>query len=848
MKTIKVIFGFVWMLAIAYFFYFQNHPYYLSSIEFLPQIIIGLLGLAIIGGIFFGIQVAWNNYKKLKLHEFKISAWETLTIIVLLTAGILTFQLLSSDIAIYHGGTIFQDSESWGMSPAGAELEEGMTAVVWDGKIISNAKEFTSILPAEIQASFTKVNLAKGVLITEGRLLLGLIFLMALTLVAYSAGHAVLRRTGVGRDWDNDVKKLDEFALSTATGFAIYMFAMFAMGIVHVAYFPVVAGVIVVLTALSWRDAWGFLKTIITKNFTVKLDAKNFTFWIVCGAFIVFLYNLLEIIRPIPIGWDDINYYAYIPEKYVYLKGLLGEVGGMYNWELISAIGSYAKTGMFELFTNFGGGLLALIALFLVLEKFIAKRYAILLTSFFYVLPAVIFQSSTDLKNDLPMLFFVLMAFYAFREEWLYLAAVLIGVAVGIKITAGMALVVMLSLACQKISGKIGAIGTASFILGVLLYKLGYGNAYGISITTTQIAGGVLLLAGAGLLYASWKKEKYDKKIAKKMTIFVGIILLTLMPWVIKNSLIDGMPLTVDKYVASSAGEVKLNFDEYTEGCTIDLSFGDEFSQYVAGIDGGKADFLSLLKMPWQMTMNEGFTGIYVDISFVFLGILPLLVWYLIEKKDKKFQWLTVLTAIYYFLFVFFFNGIPWYGFPMIIGLIVLMGILLENYEKDSWREEKLLGMIIKIALAMTVVSIVFVRIASAGQMEHLAYLGGILSDDEYTEVVNPGLLEAKKSVTENTIYKVGSAMYFFADTDAIFYKDESLTTFECLLGVNGEEKTLEILREKGIDYISFDFTNLLDDKINAEIKSRYSDLYNFGEKYLEIAVKNGDYVLHKVQ
>ncbi len=867
MKTTKVIFGFVWMLAIAYFFYFQNHPYYLSSSEFLPQIIVGLLGLIIVGGIILGIQITWNNYKthpldlasaksiptavsrcETPLDILKISLWKTILIIVVLTAGILTFQLIEGDIAVYHGGTIFQDSESWSILPQGTELEEGMTAIVWDGEVIGNSEELTNLLPAEVQASFTKVNWAKGVLITEGRLLLGLIFFMVLVIAAYSIGHAVLRRTSVGRDWENDVRKLDEFALSTATGFAIYMAVMFAVGVVQMAYLPVVIGVIVVLTALSWRDTWGFLKTIITKNFAVKIDVKNFTFWMVCGALVVFLYNILEIVRPIPIGWDDINYYAYIPEKYVYLKGLLGGVGGMYNWELVSAIGSYAKTGMFELFTNFGGGLLALVAIYLVLNKFISKERAVLLISFFYVLPAVIFQSSTDLKNDLPLLFFVLMAFYAFREEWWYLAAALIGVAVGIKITAGMALIVMLILACRKVSGKIGAIGTASFILGVLLFKQGYGNVYGISVATTQIVGVVLLLASTVLWYTSYRREKYDKKIAKKMAIFVGVILLTLLPWVIKNSLIDGVPLTVDNYVASSAGETDLRFDGYTDGCTINSGLGDEFSQYVVGIDGDKADFLSLLKMPWQMTMNEGFTGIYVDISFVFFGILPLLVWYLIEKKDKKFQWLTALTAIYCFLLIFFFNGIVWYGFPAVIGLMVLMGILLENYEKDSWRGEKILSLIIKTALAITVISVVFVRVASSGQMEHLAYLGGIISNDEYTETVNPGLMDAKKLMGEDTIYKVGSAMYFFADTDATFYKDESLDTFECLLNVNGEEKTAEILREKGINYISFDFTNLLDDKISEDIKSRYLDLYNFGKKYFKTAVQKNDYVLFEIQ
>jgi 4-amino-4-deoxy-L-arabinose transferase-like glycosyltransferase len=766
---------------------------------------------------------------------------------------------MDSDLAIYSGGTIFQDSESWGVLPEGAVAEDGMEIMVSDGQVISNSSEFMSLIPVELQANFKQVNLASAVVFVEEKILLGLGFVLLLTIATFAVGNRILKLTKIA-------KSPEEIAFSIAIGLGVYMGVFFLLGLFSVLYWWVVAGCFVLLTAVNWKGVWEFVKKLFSISIEFDISVfKSFAFWIVAGAGLIFTYNLLDIIRPVPIGWDDASTYLYIPEKISQIGGLLGKTGGIYNWELINFVGAFFKTALYQLFINFWGGMLAVFGVYLFLKQFVTKKTAVILSAFFYTLPLVIFQSSTDLKTDLVLLFFSTMASIALMKwfksdengkSWICLAGVLIGIALGIKITAGVLLLTMVVLIAMKIAGKMGATSVASAIFGMLLILFKDGNFFNIPVSVFEICGLVLIALGIAGVVAVMLKKKFnlEKKLILEVLSFFGLVILVMSPWIVKNTVIDRFPLSINTYVTMNLDRADVDFGEFMSSCSDIKMLGNEFATYIVG--GGETTEnitpLNLLKMPWQMTMNPGIGGLYVDISFVFLGLVPLILWGILDHKNNKIlPMIFAFTAFYLTIIIFFLGGVNWYALMGICALLAITGIVFEIYDRSDWREEKILSIIIELAIGISVATVVCVKLGSFGTMDQLAYFGKLIDDEGYIMSRNPGVLETAEVLMEDpgtNIYKVGGATpYYLIGTESGFYGDEALDTYACLSTQYSDSELVEVLRQLNIKYFAIDYTQILEADQTSLYRNRMINFMDFGTKNLETVVAKGDYILFKV-
>ena len=532
-NTIKIVLGGIWLAVIGYYFYFQNHPYYLESLTYLDRVIPALLIIAIITTALLGAQHL--------LKSTKINLWKVLLTFFLLTIGSLWIAEVYADLALYQGGTIIQDELGWGVLPEGGELEEGMSLVLDNDTIISESSSFISLMPEEIADNFKKTTLLSIIKTTVPKLFFVLLFLSLLTLVAYSIGHKILKPK----------KGLEGFLLSVGLGLGIYMGIMFVLGLVGLIYLGVVVGIAAILTAIAWEDAWDIIKTVTTGSFKATPDPKSLSFWVVLSAVLVFVHNAIGLVRPMPIGWDDTNYYLYIPERIASIHKLIEGAGGMYNWELINTIASFSENAILPMFTNFWGGILAVLALYVVLNVFLSKKSSVTLASIFYLFPAVIFQASTDAKNDLALLFFILLMAFALikwfkkdKKSWLYLAAIFAGISIGIKTTAILAVVIAIGAIVYKLFGRKQAASIIFLILAALFYMTGNGNLYLREIvsaeTITNIKTVILIVAVLQTIIVFFK-TKITKKALKQIGAFFLIISLLIVPWIIKSNVIDGL-------------------------------------------------------------------------------------------------------------------------------------------------------------------------------------------------------------------------------------------------------------------------------------------------------------------
>ncbi len=860
-KTVKIIVAVLWLIVVGYFYFIDNHAYYLESFEFIGRIAYGLIGALVGASILLGLQIAWNHFKKRKLLEFKISLWKAVLGIMLITTGLLYGYQINTDLALYEGGTIFQDEESWGMLPEGVEPEEGMYIIIEDGTITTDANSLIEILPEEVQDNFTKVGFFQSTWFLQSTILLNLGALLLLVLGAYAIGHRVLRFTDIGKKWKTTPRALSEFLISTAIGLITYMMVVFVAAILGLATGTIVITALVILAGLSWRDVLGVLK-VAAKGFVPgKIDIKSLSFWAIVAMIIMFTYNMLSIIRPMPIGWDDANYYMYIPEKIAQTGKLLVESGGMYNWELVNTIGAFTDDAQLQLFVNFGGGLLALAALYLFLKTFLKKETAITLTGLFYSIPTVIFQSGIDIKNDLPLLFFLLIAAYVFVKwlknndnKWLYLAALIIGVSVGIKITAGITLIIFISAIATKLTNSKGGIGVGVMMLGLALLGVGGGEGFGISEKAIQISGWILTITGLLTAGLAIRETKIKINTLKKVLVFFAIIFATTAPWVVKNTIIDGIPLGINSYHSAKADTEVLSWDP-SEYCDLEYyNPYNEFEDYVIGRgdeESKLAGLISLIKMPWQMTMNPGFDAIYVDPTMIFLGLFPLMMWYLIERNDKTSKNIAKLAILYFAILIFFFKGIPWYGYMGVCGLLILVGKVAEDKE-----EKGTLAALPKIAITITIIMAVMIKGASFMGINQLSYTGNLIDSEKYVALNSPGLAETEKNLDRVddeealTIYRIGgSTSYHLASINAKFVYDERLDIYACMLFSSSYDEIVTIFQELGVEYIALDYTYALSDYLLATdaVANRYADLYAFGQENLEVVVEEGDYILFKI-
>lgn len=859
-KTIKILLGSLWFLVVAWFFFIENHPYYLESFSYVGGVIGGVISFALACGILFGIEISFNKLLKRSLLEFRISIAKVIIGVILVALTSLAVLQISNNIAIYRGGIIFRDSESWGLLPEGAKPTEDMEIVLADQTIIADSDQFIDSFPADLQGSFTKVSTLKSVTFVGGQILIGILAVLALNMAAFSFGGKVLKTFKI-KEENRDNIDVSEFVFNTTIGLAAIMSSVFILGFFKIASFTNIAIVLVLMAGISAKEAFSFLKLLIKESAPIK-KTSLFPGCVILGGVLIMAYNLLGIIRPMPIGWDDSNYYLYIPEVFTHLKGLLDGAGGMYNWELINAIASYSSNAFLPLMVNFWGGILALAAIYIVARLALGKEQSLMAASIFYALPSVMFQSSMDLKNDTALLFFELAAFYALviwfksnKVKWLVMAGIIMGVGIGIKATAGVAFIVMLGLVMLKILGKYGSIGAVLAQVGLLMFLFGNGNLYEIPETVTTVLGIAMMISGIAAIFFSFYKTKEKKSALKSIGLFMLAVFLSLSPWVLKNTIIDGISLQTG-YLAAAPNLAELDYTSYIDKCATE-SLSGEFDIYIAGIGDAetKRTPLSLLKMPWQMTMNPGFDGIYIDISCIFLGLLPIIIWYLVERKEEKtFRAAMLWTAVYFAIMIFFFNGVPWYGFIGYAALLILVLKILKTQEKDSWQNEKMLSLISKTAIVLTVAMSIFIRTGAAGGLDDFAYLGNIITKEEYIESINPGItetitaLETDTTSVGETIYKVGGATrYFLAGIDFNYAYDESLDIFTCLDSRYVANELVRIFRNMGVAYVAFDYTTLVEGKLDEEILARYYDFLVFGQENLETIVSAQDFALFKI-
>lgn len=417
-------------------------------------------------------------------------------------------------------------------------------------------------------------------------------------------------------------------AIAIGLGISVFIFIFAILG--QVGWFSL--GPVIIFAVAAFAFSYPVWKKVLNDLFwePVQLSfAYNQVSWffvLILG--LVLTMNIVDVMRPFPIGWDDLGVYMNFPRQIAGHGSLLAGYAGQ-AYMLITALGfTLAHSTTLAMFFSWLGGALAIYALYAFGKQFISSEAGLLMAAIMYSLPMVMHQSFADMKTDMGLFFFIIIAFLclflAMQEQankarfWrlLVLSGIFLGTALAIKITTAIALFPLLAVLAWRFSGIWSGIAAFALLNSVYFYK--FVTAPDISPTLKlNIASASLVIGLLALVWGIFSREKVVY-FFRSILVLVGAIAITFSPWLLKNVLETNSLSLANMMWGGAAPSPTINWQAInvdSQACFYTAT-SEELGRYISQ-DTGFARYASL---PWDMTMNVNQGGFYVDISFLLLA------------------------------------------------------------------------------------------------------------------------------------------------------------------------------------------------------------------------------------
>lgn len=467
-----------------------------------------------------------------------------------------------------------------------------------------------------------------------------------------------------------------------------------------------------------------------------RLLSVEFAFMLV--SFLISV-SLINAIRPMPIGWDDLGIYMNFP-RMISITWAVLEWAGMYTWQLITASGFlFDQIAANAFYVNQLWWILSVIIITSVLSIILERKdhkylisLPLLLACMYYMMPMTIFQQAKDMKLDPALMMISVSAFgilwyaiqWKFEKNKFYyllgLTGIIIGIAFSIKFTTLILIIACLALVSYNVLGLFWFLGFFFLFLSIftganLWAKM---NVW-LPTENIELIQTIAWVCGAigiwSLVLAIWEKwiEQWKKWIIGTSILIIGIVI-WLSPWFIKNGyearlftsnqkmkIIDGLlggyaGVGYDNYSAIYTNEAYTAKRKAQQSASITSdgkSQNEDFSRYF----GQESWLNNYLKLPANITFQKNQSGEFTDITYFFLAFFPAILLFVRGKKYGNKKWTTALfpifiaTGIFLMIHYYFikstwvvFTAILWtiglpLGYAFIVGWILLL-ITLSHY------------------------------------------------------------------------------------------------------------------------------------------------------------------------
>jgi len=380
-------------------------------------------------------------------------------------------------------------------------------------------------------------------------------------------------------------EQLEECLISIALGIILLGILLFIAATFSVLTFIPVWIFFLITPLLLWKHTLRFIKV----TFFSNIFKSERIGWLGFICFYIILFsvslNCLQNVRPFPFGFDALRLYLNLPK-------LLAERGEMvighspYYWSLFISLGHVLFNKVEVVISlSSSGGILAAISIYALSKKWLNRDFSLLVVLLFLSLPMVKFLSSSDVKDDLGLLFIHLTVFLILvnylefpkynilpsqltsnkktpekikplislldlqpknallygkiteKMQLIMLMGIISGGSLGIKLTT---LILIFSVVSILFLFKVGPVGfitsTLLIFAFILLAGLDVGSGLRAYHLGTQWFRWIALGLGLiGLLYMVYQHQKETFQLFKLCTIYGAIAILIYLPWPIKN-------------------------------------------------------------------------------------------------------------------------------------------------------------------------------------------------------------------------------------------------------------------------------------------------------------------------
>ncbi len=637
-----------------------------------------------------------------------------------------------------------------------------------------------------------------------------------------------------------------ETVFSGAMGAGALIAVLWLAAVAHV-YTTAVGWVIMAaILAGGYTQTLYWLKTLLTHEWEDErpwYDMRLLLSWLLITYIAL---NFLEVVRPFPIGWDDLGSYLNRPRLLV-SYGFFIPTMSPFDWGYLTSLGfllfgydsAFGSTA--AMMVNWTAGLMAVAGIWAMAKTFLGEREGVLSALLYYSLPLVGHFSFADMKIDNAVFFFgtmatlaVFLCFFGRHEEPLHqherkmlllTGGIFAGMALAVKITAVMMLFPLLGVVIGALAGWEAFAGIFALAFAVFGYK----NLVSISDLAQRIYGdtapqwlnsvfaGVCALIGLTCLgYAAFRARAHGKMHAILTLTFLLGVSISVLPWVIHDNITYGnvipkLELSAKNTLTPSiniyeALPAELAVNKNNPACT-PTGAKEELDRYW-GYGKGWSHYVTL---PWRTVMNIDSAGYYVTtIPALLLFPLLLLLGYFWTEKGRWARWLFVSTGFILFEWMMLANGIPWYGISVFLGLCIGLELLVKEAPSRGPR------ITAAILIGLSLVTAFGHRLWQLETQRNIfEYSMGKISADSLREITIPYYDDIARQTVERSetikdrpyLYRIGTFIAYFIpkNLQVIGITDHQLDVFNCLYQERDAALTTKRLKALGFNSFVFD-------------------------------------------
>lgn len=634
------------------------------------------------------------------------------------------------------------------------------------------------------------------------------------------------------------VEKGTELLCSVVIGICMFIVALWALALVHAFAMPFLWALLVLGFALAYKHVLYWARQFTHYSWEVQTPWYCLS-WVFAWLLLSLLaFNFLTVVRPFPIGWDDLGVYLNEP-RLLTSYGFMTPFFAVFRWEYITALGfglfGYESVfgATFAMLLNWSAGLLAVGAIILLTRRFLPMRASILAGLLYYMLPIVGHFSFADMKTDNAVFMFQFAAiaatlFYLFPrtdEEakssgygWLIFAGVCTAIGFATKPTTAMAFFASIAL---LVSGFTNAIGFIAVCIATFTFFALYGTLNTVEVFAkigfdvskyTIVFIGLLSTAIFGMA-ALLKKQKNILPMAQAIGMYIGAFILCIIPWLVLTNIANGNTVPALLFNTPAFNKV-VTYDDLPANLAIDPNH--ELCKSTGGVEeldrywGNHAGIFQYMLLPWRSVMNTDIHGYYVT-SYAALLLVPLLLFAPLfwKPENKWLRWLAAATIFMLVQWIFLANGVVWYGIGMFAGLVIMLAAFTTS-------SSLLISYTATFFIVLSIITAFGMRMWQFDLQKNMYdYQVGKASATVMAERTIPHYNNVRDEIAHlratrpnnQFVYRIGTFIpYFIPRNFEVFGRiDHQLDFFNCLHQERDNQKTLQRIKALGFNSFIFD-------------------------------------------